>query len=449
MRDVFVTVVIFGMLPVILVHPWIGILVWTWLGFMNPHRLAWGFATSMPFAMMVALTTMFAIAISREPKTFRLQPPLALMLVFLGWMVVTTLNAHYPAEAQEQLSKVVKIFLMIFVATLVIDRRERLVALVWVIALSIGFYGVKGGIFTLVTGGAHRVQGPLGTFIGGNNELGLALVVTVPLLYYCYQSAKNKLVRVGMLGAVVLTIIATLGTQSRGALLGLGAMGFIFWLKSRHKWQIALLIVFAVIVLVPFMPESWVERMSTIRDYEQDRSALGRINAWQMAFAMASAEVFGGGFESFQAAEFDKYAPLAALTVDAHSIYFEVLGEHGFPGLAIYLVLALVTWRGASKIMRTSKGDHDLLWLADLMAMVQVSLLAYFVAGSFLGMAYFDYYYNLVLIVVVANNILEARTSARPLEVPRAGTPRPAGAGPNVPPRAIGQARSGSVPLRR
>jgi len=33
---------------------------------------------------------------------------------------------------------------MIFVATLVINTPQRLVALVWVTALSIGFYGVKG-----------------------------------------------------------------------------------------------------------------------------------------------------------------------------------------------------------------------------------------------------------------------------------------------------------------
>jgi probable O-glycosylation ligase (exosortase A-associated) len=371
------------------------------------------------------------------------------MLVFLGWMTLTTLNAHYPQFAQEQLSKVVKIFLMIFVATLVINRRERLVALVWVIALSIGFYGVKGGIFTLVTGGAYRVQGPLGTFIGGNNELGLAMVVTVPLLYFCYQSTTRRWMRVGMLGAIALTIIAILGTQSRGALVGLCAMGLIFWIKSRHKWQIALLILFATVVAVPFMPDTWLERMSTIRTFEEDRSAQGRINAWQMAFNMARAEVMGGGFESFQALEFDKYAPLAALTFDAHSIYFEVLGEHGFPGLAIYLALAFVTWRGASKVMRTCTGNLDLRWLADLMAMTQVSLLAYLVAGSFLGMAYFDYYYNLVLIVVVATNIVASRAMELRLGSGQAGTPGRAHVGQREPAHGIGNAGGGSAPQHR
>ena len=418
MRDIAITLAVFGSLPFILARPWIGILVWTWLSFMNPHRLAWGFSVTMPFAMVVVLTTLVAIAISREPKKLRMQPELVLMVAFLGWMFLTTLNAHYPAFAWEQFEKVVKIFFMIVVATLVINTRERLIALVWVIALSIGFYGVKGGVFTLVTGGGYYVRGPLGSFISGNNEIGMALVMTVPLLYYCSQTATRRFLRWGFLSAVFLTIVATLGTQSRGALVGLCAMGFVFWLKARHKFQIAALIVLTAAVLVPFMPESWFERMSTIRDFEQDRSALGRINAWEMAFNMARAELFGGGFESFQAAEFAKYSPVAMLTFDAHSIYFEVLGEHGFPGLAFFLLIAGTTWRSASKIIRAYKEDPELKWLCDLMAMTQVSMVAYLVAGAFLGLAYFDYFYNLVLIVVIAKDLVASRHRAGNVESP-------------------------------
>ena len=414
MRDIAITLAVFGSLPFILARPWIGILVWTWLGFMNPHRLAWGFSTTMPFAMIVAVTTIVAIFISREPKKFSRQPEMLLMLVFLAWMLVTTVMAYYPALAWEQFNKVWKIFLMIFVATLVINTRERLQALVWVIALSIGFYGVKGGLFTLLTGGGFHVRGPDGTFIAGNNEIGLALCMTIPFLYYLQQIASHRLLRLAMLGAVMLTVVAAMGTQSRGALLGLIAMGAFLWLKSDKKLQIGLLITFAVLVLVPFMPEEWMERMRSIRNYEEDASARGRFNAWGMAFNLASARIFGGGFETFQQAQFAMYAPDPAYQADAHSIYFEVLGEHGFPGLALFLLIVGMTWLSASKIIRTCKRDPELKWLRDLMAMTQVSMVAYLVAGAFLGLAYFDYFYNLVLIVVIAKEIAaaSARTAA-------------------------------------
>jgi probable O-glycosylation ligase (exosortase A-associated) len=410
MRDIAVTLAVFGTLPFILRWPWVGILVWTWLGFMSPHRMAWGFSTTMPFAMIVALVTLIAILFSRDPKRFSRDPGIVLMVVFLAWMFLTTLNAHYPELAWEQFNKIWKIFLMIFVATLVINTRERMLALVAVITLSIAFFGVKGGVFTLLTGGGFHVQGPPNSFIGGNNELGLALVMTLPLLFYGYLTFKRFVLRAACIGAIGLTVVATLGTQSRGALLGLVAMGAFIWLKSRYKLQIAILIAVAVLVLVPVMPESWFDRMSSIRDYEHDGSAQGRLNAWRMAFNLASNEPMGGGFETFQPAEFARYSPIPRLTLDAHSIYFEVLGEHGFPGLAIFLALLAVTWVGASRTIRRCKGDASLRWLADLMAMVQVSLLSYLTAGAFLGMAYFDYFYNLVLIVAMAKGMVVGAT---------------------------------------
>ena len=94
---------------------------------------------------------------------------------------------------------------MIFVAMMLITNRERLHVLVWTIALSLGFYGVKGGIFTILHGGAHRVYGPEGSFFGDNNETGLALAMTVPLMYYLYRTSTHRFVRWGLIAAMMLT----------------------------------------------------------------------------------------------------------------------------------------------------------------------------------------------------------------------------------------------------
>src|SRR5690242_15092303 len=179
MRDIAVTLIVFGSIPLILSRPWFGIIMWTWLGFMNPHRMAWGFSTTMPFAMIVAITTMFAMMLSKEPKRVPWQRETIVLLIFILWMCFTTLFAYFPDLAQEQLIKVLKIELMIFVGMMLINTKQKLDFLVLTIALSIGFYGIKGGIFTIVHGGVYRVQGPPGSFIDGNNELGLALAMTV------------------------------------------------------------------------------------------------------------------------------------------------------------------------------------------------------------------------------------------------------------------------------
>jgi probable O-glycosylation ligase (exosortase A-associated) len=154
MRDIAVTLAVFGSLPFIIKRPWIGILVWSWLGFMNPHRLAWGFADHATICDGVALTTMLAMLMSKEKKEIPWTREMVVLLMFWTWMLITTLNSLFPELAWEQLEKVSKIFLMIFVTTVLINTAYRLKALVWVIALSIGFYGVKGGIFPITPGGA-------------------------------------------------------------------------------------------------------------------------------------------------------------------------------------------------------------------------------------------------------------------------------------------------------
>ena len=96
------------------------------------------------------------------------------------------------------------------------------------------------------------------------------------------------------------------------------------------------------------------------------------------------------------------YAPVPEDVHDAHSIYFEVLGEHGFVGLALYLALGWFAWRSCTQVRREAKSRPGGLWLADLVRMLQVSLVGYASSGAFLGLAYFDLYYHLVALVVLA-----------------------------------------------
>ena len=191
MRDIAVTAVVFGLLPFILWRPHIGILVWTWLGLMNPHRLCYTFAYNMPFAYIVAVTTLISLLLSREPKKMPWTRESVTILVLLAWMTVTTFFSVYPDLAWFKWQQMVKILLMIFVSLILMQSRERLDQLIWVIAMSLAFYGVKGGIFTILNGGAFRVNGPDGTFIAGNNEMGLALVMIIPLLRYLQLTTRR------------------------------------------------------------------------------------------------------------------------------------------------------------------------------------------------------------------------------------------------------------------
>jgi probable O-glycosylation ligase (exosortase A-associated) len=409
MRDIVVTLAVFGALPFVLRFPWLGILLFTWLSLMNPHRMAYGFALNIPFAMLVALTTLVALLFSKEIKKIIWTRETVILLIFVLWMCVTTIFSMYPVAASAQLEKVLKIQLMIFVALVLMRSFDRIEALICMCAVSIGFYGFKGGIFTILKGGSNRVQGPPGTFIEGNNEIGLAMAMTVPLLFFVRSRVVNPSLKLFMTVWTVLTAFAAIGTQSRGALVGMAAMTVFVWINSRNKFFSGFLIAVTGFTIAAFMPESWYERMGTIKTHDEDASAQGRINAWWTSFNMAKDRIFGGGFDCWQSLTFSMYAPDPSNVRDVHSITFEVLGEHGFIGLALFFTLGLCTWLSAGWSARQARRIPDLAWVADMMQMVQVSLIAYATAGQFLGLAYFDYPYMLIVAVAATTWLIRQR----------------------------------------
>ncbi|MBZ0069298.1 MAG: putative O-glycosylation ligase, exosortase A system-associated [Thiobacillus sp.] len=412
MRDLFVVGLIFSLLPFVFKRPWLGILLWSWLGYMNPHRLAWGFAYDFPFAMVVGLVTIVAFLASKEKKDMPWTRETIVLLIFIGWMLITTIFAFYPDLAWQQWNKVWKIHLMIFLTALIITDRNKLHWLVWVIALSFGFYGVKGGIFTIVNGGAYRVQGPTGTFIGGNNELALALVMTIPLIRYLHLQETRKWLKTGLASAMVLTGVAAIGSQSRGGLVAMVAMGMFLWLKSRNKIVTAIYMAVAVAIIASVMPQAWYDRMNTINSYQEDQSVQGRLNAWHTAFNLAKDRITGGGYELWHPQVFRQYAPDPFNVRDVHSIYFEIMGEQGFIGFGLFMLLGLMAWIRAQQIIKHCKKDMDKKWAADLAAMIQVSLVGYAAGGAFLGLGYFDLPYHLMIILILAakfSGLLEKR----------------------------------------
>lgn len=409
MRDILVTVIVFGLLPYVFKRPYIGVLMWVWISVMNPHTQGWGFAYTFPFAAIIAGVTLVSLLFTKEPKNIPLTPITGVLIAFIFWMNVTTVFAFYPDAIYDQWNKVMKIMLMTFVTLMLIKEKKHIQLLIWVIVISLGYYGVKGGIFTIKSGGADMVWGPEGTFIGGNNEIALALIMTIPLMHYLQTISTNKWVHRGLTAAMLLCAVAALGSYSRGALLAIAAMGVFLWLKSRQKIGLGLLVAIAIPPLIAFMPEQWSQRMDTINTYDEDESVNGRFNAWGMAFNLAKDRpLIGGGFEVATRELFTRYAPdITDVPRAAHSNYFQALGEHGFVGLGLYLLLGLLTWRTGTWIIRNTANLKEYRWACDLAAMVQVSLIGFAVGGAFLSLLYFDVPYYLMVAMVATRILVE------------------------------------------
>ena len=157
-----------------------------------------------------------------------------------------------------------------------------------------------------------------------------------------------------------------------------------------------------------------VERIRGVGTYEEDQSALGRFSAWWVAWNSAFHYPFGVGFNASRPELFAAYSPYPGMgTPAAHSIYFQVLGNHGFIGLALFLGLWLASWRTASKIRKESAAIPQARWCGELAGMCQVSLLGYAVGGAFLSLSYFDLPYNIMVLLVLSRVWLHTRAWER------------------------------------
>jgi len=408
MRDIVIFGLIFGLVPFMLRRPAIGALVFMWISIMNPHRLAYGPAHDFPFAALVAGITMFGLLFTKEPRKYPFTPLSVLLILFALWMTLTSLFGLLPDAVWREWDRVMKTLVMVAITILLVNTRSDLKKLVLILGLSLGFYGLKGGLFTLASGGAYRVWGPDGSYIAENNSLALALVMAVPIIWYLRLQAERRWVRHGYEALAVLSVISAAGSYSRGAMIAGIAMIGLLWLKSRHKLSTGLVVILIIPVVLFAMPEQWSERMLTIGDYKNDGSAQGRINAWYFAMEVAKQHVLGGGFLVFNPYLFKIYAPNPLDFHAAHSIYFQVLGEHGYIGLIIFLSLLAATWRSASRIINSCKDQPELKWASDLAAMCQVSMVGYMVGGAFLSLAYYDYFYYVVAALVITHKILDA-----------------------------------------
>jgi probable O-glycosylation ligase (exosortase A-associated) len=429
MRGILITALIFGSIPFIFMRPWLGVLVFSWFSYMNPHRLAWGFVQTMPFAMIIGALTFVVWLVSKENKKYPMTPLSILMVVFVLWCTLTTALA-YMDSAWEYWLRYVKIMAMIFLTMIVIQDRKRITTLIWVIVVSIGFYGVKGGLFGILTGGGDRVWGPPDSFIADNNALAMALVMLIPLVRFLHLESRDKWIKLGLMLSIPLMVLSVLASYSRGGFLGLSAMLFFLAVKSKNRIGYGILIVIALAGTLSLMPDKYFDRLNTIESSSNTSADTEntRIASWRFATDVANERpIIGGGFNFFDYSPIViKYASPAAIYGIGpngpvgramHSIYFDVLGTQGWVGLILWLVILILAYRSCTWVRRRVKPRPDLAWLNNLASMLQVSMVGMCTAGAFQNLVFFDLTWHVISFTVLVK-LMAQRELAKPAPDP-------------------------------
>jgi probable O-glycosylation ligase (exosortase A-associated) len=412
MRDLIVSAFIVGFLPTSFRRPFIGLLLFTLLAYMRVQDLTWGFARFQRWSYYVAIITLAGFFLGSGPRRFMLPDLRNYVMIVLAVFVGLSLIFTGQVEGMADLSRYIEYLKIIGVAlftTGLVKNRDYLRVLVWIIALSFGFFGVKNGIAGILSGGSLVIwQGP-GGMLADNNDFALALTMGVPLLFHLGLAERRKLMKRAMLVTVPLTIITIAATHSRGAFLALSCAILVLVWRSRNR--VGGIAMFLLIAVAGYLaaPQSYKDRIATIGSYEKDSSALGRLAAWNVARNMITTHpMFGVGFDRFlrNYRAYDRSTPPGGAAGEgiihvAHNSYLQIWAECGTPAFLLYLSLMALTYLDLWRIRRLAREHYHASWILSYTTMFEASFTAFVVGSFFLNRAQFDLFYHFVAIVTV------------------------------------------------
>jgi probable O-glycosylation ligase (exosortase A-associated) len=430
MRSLVLLSVFGAYLSLGLVAPFVFGLGYVWVDIFSPQRIGWSLINQIPVSLVMALGCIgtYAMADRRAPP--RPAPQILLLLAFALWVTLTTTWAVVPEPAWVKWDWAIKVIVFGAFVPFLFRSRVQIEALLLTFALSIGATLMTFGVKTLLGGGGYGIN--LGLLSGNSglaegSTLAAASAATIPILLFLRRHGRilpewwGRLFLTGLVFAAVMT---TVGTHARSGLVCLALLAALYLMASRQKlvYLAALAALVGTVLLVA--PERYFDRMSTISEYGSESSALGRIAVWLWTLEFAKSHPLGGGFDAYRVNSFQvpiEDKPGEFLTINGkafHNMFFEVLGEHGYVGLALFAgfiaCMFLALWRTG----RRARRHPELAWLADLARSLQIAALVYIVGAQFVAVAFQPLLYYFVALSVSLSEYL--RRVTRPAAEPRA-----------------------------
>ncbi|HTF87527.1 MAG TPA: putative O-glycosylation ligase, exosortase A system-associated [Planctomycetota bacterium] len=411
MRDVIFAIIMLSLVPICYRRPFIGLLTFSWLAYMRTQDLCWGFAREQRWSFLIAIVTMLGYSALRPELWFRRNFRCYLMMTLVVLVTIGILIANmWTATQVDRWVEFTKIIAVALFTTAVVQTAAQLRVILWVIALSLGFYGVKDGLVGVLSGmRAEILVGP-GGMLADNNDFALAMVMSLPMLFLIGRSEANKTLRRGVLYFITpLTVLTVMMTHSRGGFLAMAAAFSVLVWRSRNRvagFSIGALVILCALLVAP---KSYIERVESIQNYEADGSAMGRLAAWRTAINMAEANpVFGVGLTLFMRnyATYKSGEKNEGVRV-AHNSYLQIWAECGTLALGTYLLMMVLTLVGLWRIQRKARQRYFTSWITNYAVMFEATWVAFIVGSTFLNRAHFDLAYHWIALVIAFEYIAD------------------------------------------
>jgi putative inorganic carbon (HCO3(-)) transporter len=379
--------------------PFVMTLGYVWVDTFQPQSVSYFILNELPvaFIMGAAAVLTWLLLDRRSP------PPLMLVTVcMIGlavWMTASLLWAEIPAWVKWDWAFKTMVFATFI--PLVIRSRVQIEAFAQTYVFFLAANFVPFGLKVVLSGGGYGQNlgleaGNSGLAEGG--YLSTVCLMAVPMALFLGKHGKLvprlPLMHLAYGSIAILAVVTAIGTYERSALIGMVVLGFYMFIRSRRKLLFGSLIALAAIVVIVLAAKSWEARISTIDQYNKEGSALTRLLMWQWTLGFAASHPFGGGFDAYGTSVImmppDDLHPGGYVQTGRayHSIYFEVLGDLGYPGLILFLTVIGSSLCSLIRLSRKCRKLPDLVWVADMSDAVQSGMLVFLTSGAFVGLAF-------------------------------------------------------------
>jgi probable O-glycosylation ligase (exosortase A-associated) len=387
-----------------------------WIGFQRPHDFSWGLWKELPVWQIAFCVAVMSNLLHGQLR-LRFPTLLVVYLLLVSWIALSCSFAFLPTRSWWFFSTyMLPLALGPILTFAVIGDLKLLKWVLWVSAGGLGINALKTGLSLSLDGGAHiteQIQG----FVGDNNVFGLTLCMAVGVLLGLRRTLpRRRSVHVLFSAALVFIVLTIIYTKSRGALLSLVLiLGVGSVLSPRPIRNLAVLVLVCAITYL-VVPDEYFLRLGTLADVSSDESAQGRLDNWALAWeAAVSHPFFGVGIGNHMPYHLANSAETHVRV--AHSIYFQLLGEAGFPALILYLLfvtLALRTMYSTWRWARTIARDHpDLSWVRDVAFWLTCSYIGYLFGSALLNMLYIEFPWYAVFFACMLRPLTEAELRSR------------------------------------
>ena len=408
MTDMALLAITLLFMSVGLLSPFVWSLGYVWVDTFLPHMLSYGLLSGIPIAFIMGGGSMALYAILDRRNPPKLTVVHVLIAVLAVWITLTTTWAVMPAQAWFKWDTSFKTLVFTCFIPFVFRTRVQIEAFLLVLTMSAAAHLLPWGVKTFATGGGYQMSlGLLGsnsTFIAESSAAAAMFAMFVPLLLwlrtYSIIVPGQQLRSVASFGMIILYLVGNIGTFARTGLLGLGVLGIGLLMRTKRRILFIMAALMVVGVLSLVATDKWSARVSTITTYEQDNSAYGRILIWEWTVKYALQNPFGGGFNSFLINRIVYPDGSEDRGRAFHNIYFANLGEHGFPGLALYLTIMALSLRSMQRVVRQCRGRPDLLWASELARSAQLALVILLLCANFVDISYYFIIWDIVALML-------------------------------------------------